>query len=53
MSQDHDTPGDRRGFLKCMGGWAGAGALFTMSGGLASSIGLDQAMAATAKPIGS
>ena len=47
---DHDQDGeDRRGFLKCMGGWAGAGALWTMSGGIASSISLDQAMAAPAK----
>jgi 3',5'-cyclic AMP phosphodiesterase CpdA len=35
---------DRRGFLKCMA-WAGTGALFTMGGGLASSISLDQALA--------
>ena len=40
-----DTPGDdRRGFLKCMA-WAGTGALWTISGGLASSISLDQAAA--------
>ena len=40
-----DTPGDdRRGFLKCMA-WAGTGALWTVSGGLASSISLDQAAA--------
>ena len=43
----HDDDGqDRRGFLKCMG-WAGAGALWTVSGGLASSVSLDQALAAT------
>jgi Icc protein len=36
---------DRRGFLKCMA-WAGTGALFTLSSGLASSISLDQAAAA-------
>jgi 3',5'-cyclic-AMP phosphodiesterase len=41
-----DTPGnDRREFLKCMA-WAGTGALFTVSGGLGSSIGLDAALAA-------
>jgi 3',5'-cyclic AMP phosphodiesterase CpdA len=40
---DHD-PNDRRGFLKCMA-WAGTGALWTVSGGLASSISLDQAVA--------
>src|ERR1700761_5349227 len=39
---DHN---DRRGFLKCMA-WAGTGALFTASGGLVSSISLDQAAAA-------
>ncbi|THD62703.1 metallophosphoesterase [Phenylobacterium sp.] len=50
MTHD-DTPGDRRGFLKCMA-WAGTGALFTVSGGLASSIGLDQAVAAPAKAQG-
>jgi Icc protein len=45
---DHDGAGeDRRGFLKCMA-WAGTGALFTLSGGLASSISLDQAVA---KPV--
>ena len=32
--------------------WAGTGALFTVSGGLASSISLDQAMAAPAKAKG-
>jgi hypothetical protein len=40
-----DLDGDRREFLKCMA-WAGTGALFTFSGGLASSIGLDSAIAA-------
>jgi 3',5'-cyclic-AMP phosphodiesterase len=44
---EHDGDGhDRRGFLKCMA-WAGAGALWTVGGGLASSISLDQALAAT------
>jgi Icc protein len=42
---DNHHHDDRRGFLKCMA-WAGTGALFTMSGGLASSISLDQATAA-------
>src|ERR1700757_1653035 len=37
--------GNRRGFLKCMA-WAGTGALFAFDGGLASSIGLDSALAA-------
>src|SRR5215212_2707069 len=40
-----DPDGDRRGFLQCMA-WAGTGALFAFNGGLASSIGLDSAMAA-------
>ena len=39
-------PFDRRGALKCLG-WAGTGALFTLSGGIASSVTLDQALAAT------
>ena len=37
---------DRRDFLKCMA-WAGTGALFTVAGGVPSSIGLDSALAAT------
>ena len=37
---------DRRGMLRCMG-WAGAGALYTMAGGVAASISLDAALAAT------
>ncbi len=49
---DHDQHGDdRRGFLKCMA-WAGTGALWTLSGGLASSISMDQAMAKTASTQG-
>ncbi|MGZ3377708.1 MAG: metallophosphoesterase family protein [Phenylobacterium sp.] len=39
---------NRRGLLKCMG-WAGTGALWTMSGGLTAAISLDQALAAPAK----
>ena len=35
----------RRGLLKCMG-WAGTGALFTMSGGIASSVMVETALAA-------
>ena len=45
MNDQHTTGEDRRGFLKCMA-WAGTGALWTVSGGLASSICLDQAAAA-------
>lgn len=37
---------DRRRFLKCMG-WAGTGLVWTVSGGLASSVTLDAAAAAT------
>ena len=40
-----DADGDRRGFLKCMA-WAGTGALFAFNGGLATSIGLESAVAA-------
>jgi len=47
--REHDQDGqDRRGFLKCMA-WAGTGALWTISGGIASSVSLDQALAATQK----
>jgi 3',5'-cyclic AMP phosphodiesterase CpdA len=38
---------DRRGFLQCAG-WTGTGALFALSGGVASSISLDAALAAPA-----
>jgi hypothetical protein len=38
-------PEHRRDFLKCMA-WAGTGALFAVSGGVSSSIGLDSALAA-------
>lgn len=37
---------DRRGALQCLG-WAGTGALFVLGGGIASSVTLDQALAAT------
>ncbi len=37
---------DRRGFLRCMA-WAGTGALWTVAGGVASSVGLEQALAAS------
>ena len=39
---------DRRNFLKCMA-WAGTGALFTVAGGVPSSLGLDAALAAPMK----
>jgi len=48
MNDNSNTGEDRRGFLKCMA-WAGTGALWTVSGGLASSISLDQAVAAPAR----
>jgi Icc protein len=38
-------PMNRRGMLECLG-WAGTGALFTLGGGLASSVTLDAALAA-------
>jgi 3',5'-cyclic-AMP phosphodiesterase len=41
-----DLDNDRRGFLKCMA-WAGTGALFAFDAGIASSVGLDSALAAT------
>jgi len=45
--QSHPDP-SRRGLLKCMG-WAGTGALWTMSGGVGAAISLDQALAAPAR----
>jgi len=43
-----DMDGDRRGFLKCMA-WAGTGALFAFNSGVASSMGLEGALAAPLK----
>jgi Icc protein len=45
MGDQDDDGHHRRDFLKCMA-WAGTGALWTVRGGLASSIGLDRALAA-------
>jgi hypothetical protein len=42
-----NQPLHRRRFLECMG-WAGTGVLWTMSGGLAASVTLDEALAADA-----
>ena len=42
-----NQPLHRRRFLECLG-WAGTGVLWTVSGGLASSVTLDQALGATA-----
>ena len=42
---------DRRRFLECMT-WAGTGVLWTVSGGLAASVSLDQALAAPRKAAG-
>lgn len=42
---DDEQPPSRRRMLECMG-WAGAGVLWTVSGGLASSVSLDTALAA-------
>ena len=44
MLDDHDTK--RRDFLKCMA-WAGTGALFAFEAGIASSVALDGAFAAS------
>ena len=44
-----NQPLNRRRFMECLG-WGGTGLLWTVSGGLASSVTLDQAMAATATP---
>ena len=41
---------DRRGALQCLA-WAGTGALFTLSGGIASSVTLDAAAAATRRGV--
>ncbi|HEX4738872.1 MAG TPA: metallophosphoesterase [Allosphingosinicella sp.] len=46
MTKNRGDELDRRGLLRCAG-WAGTGALFVMSGGIASSITLDSALAAT------
>jgi 3',5'-cyclic AMP phosphodiesterase CpdA len=45
---DDEMIEERRGFLKCMA-WAGTGALFSVAGGLPTSFGLNQALAATPK----
>ena len=44
MRDQDDSSEHRRGFLKCMA-WAGTGALWSVSGGILSSISLDQAVA--------
>ncbi len=51
MSEHEKDDLGRRGFLKCMA-WAGTGALWTVSGGLASSISLDQALAGPSRTMG-
>src|SRR4051812_42757555 len=38
---------DRRGLMRCMGGWAGTGVLWSFAGGVASSVTLDAAQAAS------
>jgi len=49
MNMDAEQPdNERRELLKCMA-WAGTGALFTVSGGLSTSLGLDAAIAAPMK----
>ena len=44
MDDDRRTQMDRRGMLRCLG-WAGAGAVFSVSGGVLSSVSLDRALA--------
>ena len=46
MTEHEGDKMDRRGLLRCMG-WAGAGAVYTLSGGVFSSISLDSALAAS------
>jgi Icc protein len=46
-----EQPPSRRRFLECMS-WAGAGVLWTVGGGVASSVSLDQALAAPRKARG-
>ncbi len=46
MTDDLDDGMSRRRLLGRCAGWAGAGALYTMTGGVASSISLDAALAA-------
>jgi 3',5'-cyclic AMP phosphodiesterase CpdA len=46
---DDETFDSRRDFLKCMA-WAGTGALFTVAGGVPTSLGLDAALAAVPQP---
>jgi 3',5'-cyclic AMP phosphodiesterase CpdA len=43
---------DRRGMLRCCAGWAGTAALYTVSGGVVGSIGLDAALAAAPRAKG-
>ncbi|MFA6220445.1 MAG: metallophosphoesterase [Erythrobacter sp.] len=51
MADHHlDRPIDRRGMLECMG-WAGTGTLFALTSGIAASLTLDQALAATPGPV--
>ncbi|NYT39339.1 metallophosphoesterase [Sphingomonas sp. R-74633] len=45
MDDHHHEPLDRRRMLSRCAGWAGTAALYTMSGGIASSIDLDSALA--------
>jgi hypothetical protein len=46
MTDDHHEGLSRRSLLTHCGGWAGTAALYTMTGGIASSISLDAALAA-------
>ena len=50
MNEDHGSGMNRRGMLECMG-WAGTGALYTLAGGLLTSVSLDAALAAPHNPV--
>jgi 3',5'-cyclic-AMP phosphodiesterase len=49
MSEHQGDKMNRRGLLECLA-WAGTGALYTLAGGVLSSVSLDAALAAPRKP---
>jgi 3',5'-cyclic AMP phosphodiesterase CpdA len=49
MSDDQPSGLDRRALLRGCAGWAGTGAVYTLAGGVASSVSLDSALAAGPK----
>lgn len=50
MNDSRNQDINRRGMLECMG-WTGTGALYTLAGGIFSSISLDAALAAPLEPL--